>query len=83
MNRREVVLSYERNLWRATAPGLEIVHAELRGIEALLEARLADDGAPVAVELKFDDAVLPRWLRQYHGHYCNYTLFVGARKGHS
>jgi hypothetical protein len=83
MNHREFVLSYERNRWRATAPGLEIVHTELRGLEALIEARLADERAPLAVELKFDDAALPRWLRQYHGHYCNYTLFVGPRKGHS
>jgi hypothetical protein len=83
MTHRELVLSYEQDRWRATAPGLEIVHAELRGLEALIEARLADERAPLAVELKFDDAALPRWLRQYHGHYCNYTLFVGPRKGHS
>lgn len=80
MNHREVVLSYERNRWRATAPGLEIVHAELRGLESLIEARLAGEGAPVVVELKFDDATLPRWLRQYHGHYCNYTLLVAPRR---
>ena len=80
MTRRELVLSYERNRWRATAPGLEIVHAELRGLEAIIEAQLADEGAPVAVELKFDDVALPRWLRQYHGHYCNYTLHVPARR---
>lgn len=79
MSHRELVLSYERNRWRATAPGLEIVHTELRGLEALIEARLADECAPVTVELKFDDAALPPWLRQYHGHYCNYTLHVTPR----
>lgn len=80
MTHRELVLSYDRDGWRATAPGLEIVHAELRGLEALIEARLADERAPLAVELKFDDASLPRWLRQYHGHYCNYTLVVAPRQ---
>lgn len=80
MNHRELVLSYESDRWRASAPGLEIVHAELRGLEALIEARLADELAPLAIELKFDDEALPRWLRQYHGHYCNYTLFVAPRK---
>jgi hypothetical protein len=82
MNHRELVLSYVSDRWRASAPGLEIVHAELRGLEELIETRLADERAPLAIELKFDDSALPRWLRQYHGHYCNYTLFVAPRKGH-
>jgi hypothetical protein len=31
------------------------------------------------VELRFDMTALPRWLLQYHGHYCNYVLHVPPR----
>jgi hypothetical protein len=51
------------------------VHGELRGLEALIEARVTGQ-APVEVHLTFDMVALPRWLHQYHGHYCNYTLRV-------
>ena len=70
-----LVLSFERDRWRACGDGVDLAHRELRGLEALLEARLAGR-APVDVELAFDMAALPRWLHQFHGHYCNYTLHV-------
>jgi hypothetical protein len=79
MTQVDVDLSYERDRWRARAPGLEIVHAELRGIESQLAACLATDDAPLDVRLRFDMAALPRWLLQYHGHYCNYVLHVPPR----
>jgi hypothetical protein len=81
MSVRELVLKFERDRgrWCACGDGIEIVHHELRGLEALIEARLASE-APVEVHLRFDMAALPRWLHQYHGHYCNYTLHV-ARHG--
>jgi hypothetical protein len=75
MSVRELVLSFERGRWRARGDGIDVEHRELRGLEDLIEAQLAGE-APVNVELKFDMAALPRWLHQYHGHYCNYTLRV-------
>jgi hypothetical protein len=79
MSAGELVLSYENGRWRARGAGLDLVHPELRGLEALIEAYLANERTVVEVELAFDMATLPRWLHQYHGHYCNYTLRVPAR----
>ena len=78
MSALTLVLSFERDRWHASGDGVDIVHSELRGLETLLEERLARD-APVDVHLKFDMTSLPRWLHQYHGHYCNYTLRVPRR----
>ena len=76
MRKRELVLSFERDRWCAAGAGVEVVHHDLRGLEALLEAQLAGE-APIDVHLKFDMASMPRCLQQYQGHYCNYTLHVG------
>jgi hypothetical protein len=73
-----LALSFERNRWCARGGGVDVEHRELRGLEALLETLLADE-TPVDVELAFDMAALPRWLHQFHGHYCNYTLRVPPR----
>ncbi len=78
MNARELVLRFERDRWRACGDGIDVVHSELRGLEELIEERLAGE-APLVVELKFDVAALPRWVLQYHGHYCHYTLRVPRR----
>ena len=78
MSARELVLSFQRDRWRACGDGVDVEHRELRGVEALLEAQLAGD-EPVEVEIRFDMSVLPRWLHQFHGHYCNYTLRVPRR----
>jgi hypothetical protein len=80
MSARELVLSFERDHWRACGDGVDVVHRRLRGLETLIEARLAGE-APVDVHLKFDMASLPRWLHQYHSHYCNYTLRVRCGSG--
>ena len=79
MSVRELVLSYEARRWHARGDGLELTHGELPGLEALIRAQLANDAAPVEVRLNFDMTSLPRWLHQYHGHYCNYTLRVPPR----
>ena len=76
MSARELVLTYESGRWHARGAGIEVDHAELRGLEALIEARVGNDAAPVEVKLNFDMVALPRWLQQYHSHYCNYTLVV-------
>lgn len=75
---RTVVLTFERDRWHAHGEGVYFVHRELRGLEALIVERIAGE-TPVDVELAFDMAALPRWLHQYHGHYCNYTLHVPRR----
>jgi hypothetical protein len=78
---RELVLTYEGNRWRARGHGVDLAHAELRALEALIGRHAASDAAPVEVRLEFDVSALPRWLHQYHGHYCNYTLRVPPRSG--
>src|SRR5262249_834650 len=50
----ELVLTYERDRWRATGLGLDVAHAELRGLEWLLTTLLAERGAPPRVHLRFD-----------------------------
>lgn len=79
MRSPELVLTYEHGRWHARGAGIEVAHAELRELEALIEIRVATDAAPVEVRLAFDAGTLPRWLQQYHGHYCNYTLHVARR----
>ena len=80
MSRCELVLSYERGRWHARGDGMDLVHRDLRGLEALIEAQFANECTPLEVELRFDMSTLPRWLHQYHGHYCNYTLRVPLRR---
>lgn len=79
MTSAELVLSYESARWRARGAGVDVTHAELRGLEQLVEDALAVEGAARRVHLRFDTASLPVWLRQYHTHYCNYVLTVPAR----
>jgi hypothetical protein len=74
---RELVLSFEHGRWRARGDGVDVEHGELRGLEALLEARLRAE-APLDVHLAFDMAGVPRWWHQFHAHYCNYTLRVAG-----
>ena len=80
MSVRELVLSYNDTRWRARGDGVDLTHGELRGLEALIGSQLATDAASVEVSLIFDMASLPRWLHQYHGHYCNYTLRLPPRR---
>jgi hypothetical protein len=79
MSARELVLSYEQNRWRARGAGVDATHAELTGLEALIGAALAEERVALDVHVRFDMAVLPRWLHQYHGHYCNYVLRLPPR----
>jgi len=79
MSACELVLSYEAGRWHARGNGVDLVHRELRGLEALIEAHMGNEAAPVEVRIEFDMDALPRWLHQYHGHYCNYTLRVPPR----
>jgi Family of unknown function (DUF5395) len=77
----DVELRYERDRWRARGPGIDVAHVELRGLEGLIAARLADPRGPLDVQMRFDAGALPRWLTQYHGHYRNYVLHVPPRGG--
>ena len=78
MSARSLVLSFERGCWYARGEGVDVAHRELRGLEALLEERLATDAA-LDVLLTFDMTALPSWLHQYQSHYLNYTLHVRPR----
>jgi hypothetical protein len=69
----EIVLTHEDGCWRARAPGLDLAHAELHALDALIEMRLAERGDPSA-SVRFDFAALPEGLRQYQAHYFNYAL---------
>jgi Family of unknown function (DUF5395) len=77
----DVELRYEHHRWRARGDGIDVVHTELRGLEALLRARLAHAQTPLGVQLRFDAGALPRWIDQYHGHYRSYVLHVPPRGG--
>jgi len=79
MMHRDLVLTFERDRWHARGAGIDVAHRELRGLEELIEAQVGAGGSVVEVSLKFDTTGLPSWLRQYHGHYCNYTLYVPRR----
>jgi len=72
-----MVLDYIDGRWRARGAGVDVTHAELAGLDRLIETALANDGAPLRVHVRFDTDTLPHWLRQYHTHYCNYTLNLG------
>lgn len=75
MTAHELVLTYEHGAWRAHGAGIDLSHADLGELDALVAARLAS-AVPVEVRVRFDLAALPRGLDQYHAHYCNYTLRV-------
>jgi len=80
MTLQDFVLTYERGRWHARGAGIDVAHEDLPGLEALIEAHVASDAAAVEVRLEFDTSTLPRWVLQYHGHYCNYTLHVPRRE---
>ena len=75
----EIVLRYERRRWRAQGCGLDLEFAELRDLDAAVEQALARRGRALVVHVRFDTSALPAWLRQYHAHYCNYSLHVAPR----
>jgi len=80
----EISLSYANGRWRARGLGfaLDVEHAELRALESLVEAELADDGTD-RVAMCFDMDSLPAWMRQHQSHYFNYTLRVASTGGRS
>jgi len=77
----EIVLSWANGRWRARGLGMDAEHAELRELEARLEAELRARGGVARVAVRFDMRSLPVALRQFHAHYCNYSLRIpqGAR----
>lgn len=79
MNHAEVVLRYDRQTWRAQGPGVDVAHEELAAIDAAIDAALVPRAVPLHVHVRFDMSSLPAWLRQYHAHYCNYSLLLSRR----
>ncbi|HEX6998257.1 MAG TPA: DUF5395 family protein [Gammaproteobacteria bacterium] len=74
--RRELILSYDRGQWRARGAGLDLAHADLAALDALI-VRALEGGGPSSVHVRFDVDALPQWLRQYQSHYFNYVLRIG------
>jgi hypothetical protein len=70
----EVVLSHDGHRWRARSATFALEHPDLGSLDALIAAALAPTHAGARVHVRFDVDTLPVWLRQYHDHYCNYTL---------
>ena len=74
--KQEVVLSYDRDRWRAQGDGLQLEHRELRDLDALIGHHFQNHPVPMQVQVRFDLSQLPIWLRQYQTHYFNYVLNV-------
>lgn len=84
MRAAEIVLTFEQRAWRARGCGVDLARAELRDLdEAIAVALGATASPPVDVHVRFDTATLPAWLRQYHTHYCNYSLRIAPRSAAS
>ena len=80
---REFVLSFEHGRWRASSGEIAIDGEDLPELEASLARAFRSrpelaERLPARVELRFDYASLPRWLRQYQAHYFNYALEIDA-----
>jgi Family of unknown function (DUF5395) len=75
----EIVLRCSNGRWQALGLGLALEHAELRGLETVLERELALRGVS-SVAIRFDMSSLPAALRQYHAHYFNYSLRIAQRR---
>lgn len=80
MSALELVLTHEQDRWRARGEGIDVAHATLAGLDALIAAALAVEAGPRRVHVRFDFGTLPTWLRQYHAHYLSYSLEVGASR---
>jgi hypothetical protein len=73
----EVELRFAGGRWRAQGAGIDFEHTDLRSLDALVVGAFAAAGQTGRVHMRFVLASLPQWLRQYHAHYCNYTLTIG------
>jgi hypothetical protein len=76
----EIALSFADGRWRARGLGLDVEHAELRGLEALVQQQLSHSGA-AQVAMRFDMSSLPAWMRQHQAHYFNYVLRLSPWAG--
>ena len=79
----EFVLSFERGRWLASSGDVTVHGEDLPELEASLAHAFRSKPAlaarlPARVQLRFDYASLPRWMRQYQAHYFNYKLDIDA-----
>jgi hypothetical protein len=77
-----MLLSFANGRWRAVGLGVDLEHTDLRSLESLIEARLADSGA-AWVAVRFDVSSLPDWMRQHQSHYFNYRLRLAPPRDRS
>ncbi len=78
----ELTLRWDAGVWRVAGAGLDLAHADLAALDALIIDALARTHRARKAHVRFDMSRLPVWLRQYQAHYFNYVLHVerGERK---
>lgn len=72
----ELTLRWEAGIWRAEGSGVDIAHADLAALDALIVSELERTRRATTAHVRFDFSRLPAWLRQYQSHYFNYVLHV-------
>ena len=72
----ELSLCWEGGRWRAAGPDVDVSHADLAALDALIVEALTRTGGATRAHVRFDASRLPTWLRQYQAHYFNYVLHV-------
>ena len=80
---REFVLNFKQGRWLAASGDIAVDGADLPELEAALARTFRSRpalaaGLPARVQLRFDYASLPQWMRQYQAHYFNYSLDIDA-----
>ena len=83
----EVVLTHDGRKWagRNDALGILVRGETLGALDTALMAALAARpdyaGRKVCVAMRFDNATIPTWIRQYASHYFNRLVELDLRAG--
>ena len=83
----EMVLTHDGRDWvsRNDEQGIRVKGETLGALDAALMAALAARpeyaGRKVCVAMRFDNATIPTWIRQYASHYFNRLVELDLRKG--
>ncbi len=81
----ELTLTHDGNDWvgRNADLGIHVKGESLGALDAALMARLAAmpewAGRRVTVAMRFDNATIPTWIRQYAAHYFNRLVELDLR----
>ena len=83
----EMVLTHDGRDWvsRNDELGIRVKGETLGALDAALMAALAAHsgyaGRKVCVAMRFDNATIPTWIRQYASHYFNRLVELDLRAG--